>query len=190
MSILTLGGRVTDARTVARTVLAGTPDRLAHTAGVARRAEELACTVDPADRDVLVVAAWLHDVGYSATVATTGFHPLDGADDLLRHGWPRRVCGLVAHHSGAIFVARALGLADLIDHHPNERSPVTDALTYADQTVGPLGQPVSLDERWAEVLARHGDDSVQARVRHLREPYLRSVAARVERRLAYAGARG
>jgi putative nucleotidyltransferase with HDIG domain len=190
MSSLTLSGRITVARTVAQTLLAGMPDRLAHTAGVARRAEQMIRTVDPADHEVLVIAAWLHDIGYSPALATTGFHPLDGADDLDRHGWPRRVCGLVAHHSGAIFVARALNLADLLGRYPDERSPVSDALTYADQTVGPLGQPVSLDERMAEVLARHGDDSVQARVQHTRGPYLRSIAARVERRLSYAGVRG
>ena len=26
----------------------------------------------------LVIAAWLHDVGYGISVAATGFHPVDG----------------------------------------------------------------------------------------------------------------
>jgi len=111
---------------------------------------------------------------------------VDGAVDLDRGGWPRRVCSLVAHHSGADFVARARGLSAALDRYPADRSPVSDALTYADQTVGPRGQRVSIDERMAEMLARHGRDSIQAAVHHLRAPYLRAVAERVERPLSPA----
>ncbi|MEN3304455.1 MAG: hypothetical protein V7603_657 [Micromonosporaceae bacterium] len=186
MGTVVAGGRVTVARTLAEMLLDGLDDRWRHTVAVARRAEELAATVNPADHDVLLVSAWLHDIGYSPIAHETGFHPLDGAAYLLRQGWPARVAGLVAHHSGAGFVAQAQGLLDALHGHPDEKSAVSDALTYADQSVGPAGQRLPIRLRMAEMLARHGPDSVQARVHHLRGPYLLAVADRVERRLPAA----
>jgi uncharacterized domain HDIG len=180
--------RVRVARALAESLLAELPDRWAHTVGVARRAEELAGTVDPADRVVLVVAAWLHDIGYGGAVADTGFHPLDGARYLEWHGWPRRVTALVAHHSGAEFLARAQGLDAELARYPREESPVADALAYADQTTGPTGDRVTVEERLAEVLVRHGPGSAHARAHRLRGPYLLEVGERVERRLRGATA--
>jgi putative nucleotidyltransferase with HDIG domain len=177
-------GRVTAARILAEMLLEPLPDRWRHTVGVARRAAELGHTVSPADHDVLLVSAWLHDIGYSPLAHRTRFHPLDGAAYLLRHGWPARVAGLVAHHSGAIFVARAQGMAGALGRYPDERSAVSDALTYADQSTGPVGQPLPIRLRMAEMLVRHGPDSAQARVHHARGPHLLAVAERVERRLA------
>lgn len=180
--------RVRVARALAETLLEDLPQRWAHTIGVARRAEELAVTVDPADRIVLVIAAWLHDVGYGEAVVDTGFHPLDGARHLERRGWPSRIVALVAHHSGAEFLARTHGLSEALGRYPREESPVADALAYADQTTGPTGEPMTIEARLAEALSRHGADSAHARVRPVREPYLLAVAERVERRLRDAEA--
>jgi putative nucleotidyltransferase with HDIG domain len=184
MPTVSTSSRVSVARTFAAMLLRDLPDRWKHSTGVARTAQSIAATVDRADRELLVVVAWLHDIGYSDAVHDTGFHPLDGAAYLRRHGWPDRVCGLVAHHSGAVFIARAAGLHEALDRYPCEQSPVSDALTYADQTTGPQGQPMALDERMRERLARRGPDSLQARVRHQREPHLHAVAGRVEQRLS------
>src|SRR4051794_25425798 len=119
--------RVHDARDLARVLLADKTERWRHTVGVARRAEELAGTVDE-EPEVLVAAAWLHDIGYSAATHDTGFHPLDGARYLDRHRWPARLAALVAHHSGACFVASVRGLAHALDAYPREESSVADAL--------------------------------------------------------------
>jgi putative nucleotidyltransferase with HDIG domain len=184
MSTTRASVRVDLARTTAEMLLDGLADRWAHTVGVAQRAQELAITVDPADRELLLAAAWLHDIGYSTALRTTGFHPLDGAAYLRQHGWPERICGLVAYHSGGLFIARAQNLDHMLDRYPNEQSPVSDALTYADQTVGPKGHPVSLDQRMTEMLARRGTNSLHAQVHHLREPHLRATAQRVQQRLS------
>jgi hypothetical protein len=176
--------RVRVARALAEELLSGCGDRWRHTIGVADRAEELVATVAPDSRDALVVAAWLHDLGYSPRVRETGFHPLDGAVYLDRHGWPPRISALVANHSGAGVVAEVRGLCEELSRYPDERSPVSDALTYADQTVDPQGQRLPVHQRIAEALARHGDDSPQARAHPLREPVLLAAAQRVERRLA------
>lgn len=143
--------------------------------------------VDPSQHDTLLVAAWLHDIGYSPAVTKTGFHPLDGAVYLDHHGWPGRIAALVAHHSGADFLARAHGLQAALDRYPSERSPIADTLTYADQTTGPSGQRLPIRARMAEMLARHGPESAQAQVHHLREPHLLAVAQRVRQRLGNSG---
>ncbi|GAA0920232.1 HD domain-containing protein [Virgisporangium aurantiacum] len=175
------------ARDQAQVLLAPLPQRWRHTVGVARRAEGLIHTLDGDDPDVLIAAAWLHDIGYAPTVTDTGFHPLDGARHLQHTHWPARITALVAHHSGALHVARERGLHGELAIYPCEVTTLADALTYADQTVDPDGHRVSVDQRIAEALLRHGPDSAQAAARPEREPYLRAVAERIERRLARHG---
>jgi putative nucleotidyltransferase with HDIG domain len=182
MSAIVCDFGVALAEDLARTLLPPPAERWHHTAGVAARARRLAAVVDPADRDLLVAAAWLHDIGYAADLHDTGFHPLDGARYLDRMGWPQRLTSLVAHHSGARFVAEARGFGAAMAGYPVEISPVSDALTYADQTVGPYGRPYTVDQRMAEMLERHGPDSPQARVHRARAPYLTGVADRMGER--------
>jgi putative nucleotidyltransferase with HDIG domain len=180
-SVIT-GNDLDHARELAAHLLGTMGDRWRHTIAVAARAAELAATVASTDRDLLVSAAWLHDIGYATPV--TGFHPLDGARHLDRLGWPGRISALVAHHSGARFAAEVLGLADALDTYPREAGPVADALTYADQTVDNRGRRVSVRDRLADMLHRHGPDSPNAKAHHLREPHLLTIAGRVEARLA------
>jgi putative nucleotidyltransferase with HDIG domain len=179
----TLEISVAGARELARTVIGDLPDRWRHTAAVAARAEELAASVDDRDVQVLVMAAWLHDIGYGELARVTGFHPLDGARLLDALRWPARVNALVAHHSGARFVAAVRGFGAALGDYPDEGSTVSDALAYADQTVGACGQRLSLEDRMADMLRRHGPDSPNARAHHLRGPYLTAVGRRVDARL-------
>jgi putative nucleotidyltransferase with HDIG domain len=175
--------RVVDARGLAEFLLRGDlPERWQHTVSVAGRAAELASTVGPDERATLEAAAWLHDIGYAEPLRDTGFHPMDGARFLDRYGWPARISALVAHHSGARFVARIRGLGTGLDRYDHEESAVSDALTYADQTTGPHGERLPITARLAEMLRRHGPHSPQALVHRERAPYLLTVAARVERR--------
>ncbi|WP_009480184.1 HD domain-containing protein [Rhodococcus sp. JVH1] len=171
------------ARALTLRVLARDRMRADHCAGVAARALALAPTVPAADRDTLVAAAWLHDIGYAAELRETGFHPLDGARYLQAHGWPGRVCDLVAHHSGARFVAAVTGMGDELSQFTFVEDAVSDALTVADQTTGPHGEALSLDQRLREKIDRHGPDSPTVRAHPQRDPYLRAAADRVERRL-------
>jgi putative nucleotidyltransferase with HDIG domain len=157
-------------------------DRWLHTVGVARCAAELA-EVLCLEADELVAAAWLHDIGYARAAAVTGFHPLDGARYLAEQLWPMRIAGLVAHHSGARFVAAARGLDRALAAYPDEGGRMADALTYADQTVGVTGERLTVGERRAEMLRRHGAESWNAKVDHLRAPHLRAAVARIEHEL-------
>lgn len=159
-------GRLRDwARDTAERMLAAElPGRWAHTQGVVGRAEEAAWLFPAQDREVLIAAAWLHDIGYSPQLMDTGLHPLDGARFLTRQGVPARVCALVAHHSGAWAVAELVGLAHEQAAFEDERGPVRDALWYCDMTIGPDGRALSFAERLAELRGRRepGDPVVLA----------------------------
>ena len=61
-------------------------DRWQHIVGVAAAARAVVDVVSATDADLLVAAAWLHDIGYSPAIADTGFHPLDGARHLRSLG--------------------------------------------------------------------------------------------------------
>jgi hypothetical protein len=159
-------------------------NRWAHTRAVAARATEATVVVPAEQRPTLVAAAWLHDIGYVASVRDTGFHPLDGARYLERRGWPPVIVGLVAHHSGARFVAAVRGLDDELADFADpvfSRGPLADALTWADQTTSSTGQIVDLGTRMADMLTRHGPDSPNALAHPLREPALIEAVAATRR---------
>ncbi|TNC21796.1 HD domain-containing protein [Amycolatopsis alkalitolerans] len=163
------------AAVTAERLLAGElPGRWAHTRGVAHRAEQIARLLPPEDGRTLVAAAWLHDIGYASGLAETGFHQLDGAHYLARRGWPERICALVAHHAGATAVARLIGLAGELGAFEDEAGRVRDALWYCDMTTGPDGEPMSFEDRIAELRARRAPD----------DPVVRALAANGSERAA------
>jgi hypothetical protein len=180
---------IASARGLAKKLRKESPERWLHTQGVATRAAELAVTVPADDRSVLIAAAWLHDIGYAPAIQETGFHPLDGGLYLRSEGWDDRLAALVVHHSGARFVPAERGFDSMMAEFDFEDGPVSDALTYADQTVGPYGRRMTVPYRIAEAISRHGPDSPNARARVDRVPYLLAVADRVEQRLARARSR-
>jgi len=162
------------------------PRRWAHTRGVVARAEELRPVVDT-DADLLVAAAALHDIGYTPRLATSGFHPLDGARFLRdEHGADERLVRLVANHSFALLEAEERGLRDeLASEFPLLEEPLlVDALVYCDMTTTPDGARTSAPERIAEIISRYGVDSVVGRFIRRAAPEIRSSVQRVEAALA------
>ncbi|WP_089297927.1 HD domain-containing protein [Actinoplanes regularis] len=160
------------------------PTRWRHVQAVATKATRVASMLSPDDAEVLVAAAWLHDVGYAPHVVNTGLHSLDGARQLLRDGIPRRVADLVAYHSCATFEATKRGLASLLtEEFTDEKSSVTDALWYADMTTGPSGHSLSVSDRLGEVRQRYGPEHVITRFWAQAEPTLVAAVTRTEERL-------
>jgi hypothetical protein len=153
-----------------------------HVQAVAVRADDLRPAVPATYGSLLVTAAWLHDIGDSPALRDTGFHPLDGARFLAEAG-QQREAALVAHHSGARFVAEVRGLVAELAGFPFVEDPLTDALTYADQTVGPRGERLSVADRLAEAIRRHGPDAPAALAAPRRDPYIYAAAERTEARL-------
>jgi putative nucleotidyltransferase with HDIG domain len=176
---------VEEARSLARRLLEDElPRRWAHTQGVAARAGELSAILGN-DAELVEVAAWLHDIGYSPVVRSTGFHPLDGArflrDVVLVD---ETVCCLVAHHSGALVEADERGITELSAEFDLPDQGLLDALTYSDMTADVDGCQVGVDERLSEILTRYPSEHVVHRAVTRSGPDLRRAALNVQRRLA------
>jgi putative nucleotidyltransferase with HDIG domain len=174
----------TDARALAEELLAADmPRRWSHVCAVARKADEVAARLGlPAE--LLVSAAWLHDVGYAPGVASTGFHPLDGARHLRALGTDETVVSLVAHHSCAAIEGEVRGLAqDLGAEFTIGPGDLVDALAYCDMTTGPDGESLDVDARLREIRNRYGGEDPVVRFIDTAENQIRSLVARTERRL-------
>ena len=145
---------------VARDVLAEPlPRRWGHTQGVAEQARRVGLVLGW-DTDLIEASAWLHDIGYAPSLATTGFHPLDGARYLrdVEQADPV-LCTLVAHHTGAVVEAAKRGLAEeLLKEFPvddPDALTLITMVTYCDLTTGPAGQRLTPEDRFAEILTRY-----------------------------------
>jgi hypothetical protein len=164
---------------------ASLPRRWRHVQAVAIKAGRISAGLPADDVEMLVASAWLHDIGYVPGLVSTELHALDGARFLRRQGFPERVCGLVAHHSCAIFEAAERGLeGDLAAEFADEHSPVTDALWYADMTTGPDGESLEVADRLDEVRRRYGPDHLVTRFWAHAEPALVDAVNRTEARLS------
>lgn len=166
------------------------PRRWAHTQGVGRRASELRCLLGERAQ-IVEVSAWLHDIGYSPLIRSTGFHPLDGArylrdvivaDDM--------VCRLVAHHTGAVIEAAERDIPELIDEFAVPDPELLDALTYCDVTTDPDGCRVGVEERLSEILMRYGNGHVVHRSVMRSAPAIRRAASAVQRQLGASRSTG
>jgi putative nucleotidyltransferase with HDIG domain len=158
------------------------PRRWAHVQGVARQARSVRAVAGQ-DADLLEAAAILHDVGYAPDLATTRFHPVDGAVFLAEIGAPERLVNLVAHHSYAALEARLRGLEGELAHFSDEQGPIRDALWYCDQTTSPDGEIVTAQARVAEIKDRYGPNHLVTRFITEAAPELLAAVERTERRI-------
>jgi len=165
------------AKAEAKRLLQGLPRRWAHVQTVGRVAESLVAEASDLP-EVVAIAAWLHDIGYSPDLVETGLHPLDGARHLAATGWPDEVVRLVAHHTGASYEAEERGLVAELSCFPSPDPASLDALCLADLTTGPDGSRVSVEARLAEILTRYEPSDPVHRAITRSTPSLRAAAAR------------
>ena len=179
------------ARELCRALLATElPRRWAHCGGVAQQAVTVGRALAGC-AELIESAAWLHDIGYAAALARTGFHPVDGARYLRDYEFGERpLWTLVAHHTCASIEAQERGLGATLA----AEFPITDvdplavaALTYCDMTTGPDGLRTDVDERIAEILDRYGPDDVVHRSISRAAPTLRAQVAEIRAILDGAG---
>lgn len=171
----------------ARRLLAPLGARWRHVAGGAGTAEQVAQLLPEAERPVLVAAAYLHDIGYAPELRRLGAHQLDGARWVSSHGaayW--RLACLVAHHSESRFELARRGLSSELAAYPREESVLMDTLVYCDLTTGPEGQPMTFEDRVAEVHARYGPGLISDALTEA-TPRLAAAVARTRERLAKLG---
>jgi HD superfamily phosphodiesterase len=107
--------------------------RWRHTLRVVERAGAFRDVLPADELEVLVAAAYLHDVGYAPRLVASGFHALDGAR-FVRDAGHMRLAGLVAYHSASKAEADERGLGEALTEFPSEDSLVARALTYCDLT--------------------------------------------------------
>jgi hypothetical protein len=168
------------ARDLAERMLADPlPRRWSHVQGVGRKAASIAHVAGD-DGDLLICAAWLHDIGYSPDAAATGLHALDGARYLrdVEHAGDR-LCRLVAYHSCAHIEAANRGLSDQLAEFEPTGDLLADALTFCDMTTSPDGLPTDVDSRLAEIADRYSEGDVVAESIKAAGPEIRSAAGRV-----------
>ncbi|MER6694594.1 HD domain-containing protein [Streptomyces minutiscleroticus] len=167
------------------------PRRWRHSLGVAERARSLGPILRN-DAELLEAAAVLHDVGYSPAIATTGFHPLDGARFLRdQEQADERVVRLVAHHSCALLEAEERGLRhELESEFELERPDLVDALIYCDMTTTPDGTQTTSVARLDEIVQRYGPDTIVGRFIQRAAPEIHAAVERVEGRLTRVSAAG
>lgn len=179
---------ISKAHAVAQSCLHEIDDRWLHVQGVGGSAEELQTRGFDVS-DAVVMAAWLHDVGYGESVVDTGFHPVDGAKWLADQGAPPGVVALVAYHSGARFEAEERGLADALARFHEPDSDQLDVLTLIDMSTSPTGKRVAVSERIDEILDRYpATDPVHRAVTRSRGS-LEEGAKRAAKRLGLADVR-
>jgi hypothetical protein len=158
------------------------PRRWAHSQGVGDRATSLRRILGE-DADLLAAAAVLHDIGYAPRLATTGFHPLDGARFLRdQHQADERLTRLVANHSFALLEAEERGLRAILEEEFPllDETLLVDALVYCDMTTTPDGKPTTAEARVAEIVERYGDDSLVGRFIRRASPRIFAAVGRVE----------
>ena len=173
-----------DAALLADQLLSGVGTRLAHSAMVASQAERACCLLDGEWRRVIVDAAWLHDVGYSLRVNRTGFHALDAARWLRDRGWKTAICRLVAWHTESDVEGGLRGLGEeLAAEFEPPPTIAAAALTWADLTSSPSGEPCTPDDRITDILRRYPPDSIVHRAITIATPRLRSVSEEIDARL-------
>lgn len=174
------------ARSLAKNALVSLPKRWAHVQGVAEAARKASALIDAEHSDVIVAAAWLHDVGYAEQISTTGFHPLDGARYAESQGFPAEVVSLIAYHTGALVEAAERSLSAQLTKISEPSADLLDVLTFADLTTSPIGEPIDAESRVSEILSRYEKTDPVHQAVTKSAPGLLAAVRRVEHRLAQA----
>ena len=174
-----------EAKELAQSKLARSlPRRWRHVKAVAAQARHV-CHRLGGSSDLLVAAAWLHDIGYAPDLVDTGFHPLDGARYLRQAGVDEPLVSLVAYHSYAEIEADVRGLRTVLTAEFSPGDPLmTAALCYSDMTTGPDGEHVQVADRLVEIRGRYGPDDPVTRFVERAAPEILATAGRVEELLA------
>lgn len=142
-------------------------NRLKHTLTVAEQAKKLAevANLNNEERNLLVMTAYLHDVGYSDKIKFCDFHPLDGSYYLGANGWYNEIRLLTLHHTYAIGLVETVRTDLLGEYHnpvnalPEHLTKLYQLLLLADMTSDGSGNVVSIEERVKDIGNRYSLDN-------------------------------
>ena len=95
------------------------------------------------------------------------------------------LCRLVAHHSCAIIEAGERGLADVLSSE-FDLAPyaLSNVLTCCDMTTSPDGEPVPVEQRFAEIHDRYGPGHLVSRSIQRATPMILRAVEQVHQRTA------
>jgi hypothetical protein len=136
---------------------------------------------------MIISAAWLHAIGESPSIRTTGFAPVDGAVYLLAAGWPTPVVNLIAHQGQARLIAPAYDAHERLALFERIQGWPSDILDYSI-TTSLTGAPDADPEACLRLAAKALPPSlsITARDRGERERRLRRAVDRVSAALIAA----
>lgn len=157
-------------------------NRWKHTQGVVKQAQKIEKLLKQEERDLLLAAAYVHDIGYAPSLRKTGYHSIDGAYYLRDHR-QERLASLVAHHFEAYTVVQQLDLIADLENFPREYSIIADALDYCDLTSDSAGNIVTFQERLDDILRRHPDAHPITYATYEAIPALRKTYERIQQLL-------
>ena len=120
-----------------------TLDRLKHSLGVANKMRELAKDKAEVDSNDAFILGLLHDIGYQFT-ENTGEHAKVGGEVLRNQGY--KYWKEVYYH----------GISQ-----EDFESTMLQLLNYADMTIGPTGNELTIEERILDISNRYGKGSIQ-----------------------------
>jgi hypothetical protein len=173
---------------VAEACLHEAGDRWIHVQAVGQSAEELRARGYDVS-EAVVMAAWLHDVGYADRSPILGFTRSTVLNGSVCKAAPGEVVALVAYHSAAQFEAEERGLAEELARFPAPDQDQLDVLTLIDMSTSPTGEQVPVNERLAEILARYPEEHPVHRAVSRSRGYLAESANRAAKRLGLADVR-
>ena len=155
---------VCGARQVLDHFLKDLPDRHAHSLRVYQNVGMFmdTITMHPDKKKSILLAALLHDIGYSPDLRSSGFHPFDGYIYLHENGWDFEVTSLVLGHSFARELSATQSPELYHIYYQKEKFLDTELLTIlslADFTAGPTGNLVTLSDRVNDIVNRYGEES-------------------------------
>ena len=159
-------------------MLESLPKRFEHVKGVVERAYMVSEFLEN-DKEFLISAAYLHDIGYSNLLNKNNFHPLDGALYLKSKNLDR-LASLVAYHSSALFEAELRGFSKQLKQFEKEDSLIDSALTYCDMTTNSEGKQVSFKDRLDNIFSRYDKSTIVYAAMNKSLPKLENDVKRIE----------
>jgi hypothetical protein len=163
--------------------LAANPRRVLHIMEIARRVRQSGKLLgfSETDLDLSECAALLHDIGYWQPIATTGFHPVDGANFLKEQG-QEILADLIIGHSCSPEEGKLMGF----DGIEQSKTLIGKLITYWDVQVKQGGEVVSYKERFEDIINRYGVDSIVGRANILAKPRIEAIVNEIDQLLAHS----
>lgn len=164
-------------------------DRYLHILGVVQEMKELVSNlkIDSSVKNELIIAAYLHDIGYSHLLNRTKFHPLDGALFAFERKFSKSIVSAVLFHSGAEFDIKKLHpkYSEFFERYRDSLTEkdnlFIDLVTICDLHRSPKGEHVSYLERVEEIKDRFGERHNVYLLMEMKHQYFQELMYRVQK---------